>query len=285
MNSSRYNKYQTKELCSILGCTRDELIYITENIDSYYQEWNENKINKETGEYKKFKDGTIKKRTMRPSLNRLIEIQNAIKIKILSPISLQENVHGGIKKKSNITNAKEHKGKKYQFTTDLLNFYPGIKYNQVYRTYLSLGFSNHKAHWLTKLTTWKYELPQGTSTSPQIANLVFRITDDKLILLCNKHKITYSRYVDDLTFSSQRDFKPLIKEILSIITSDGFKINYRKTKYEGYQTITGIKVLNNFIDAPDKIKSKLKTEQILNPKIKPISNYVKNIRRTNRNMI
>jgi RNA-directed DNA polymerase len=282
MNSSRYNKYQTKELCKTLGCKIEELKSITDNIDSFYEEIITNKINKETGDKKCFRDGTIKKRILRPSIGRLKELQKIIKVKILDPIKLPDNVHGGIKKKSNITNAKVHQGKKYQFTTDLLNFYPGINNLLVYNVFLSLGFSNHKAHWLTKLTTWKYELPQGTPTSPHLANLVFLDTDYKIISLCKKHNITYTRFVDDLSLSSQKDFHSVIKEILEIITTAGFKINNRKTKYKGNQTITGINVFNNYIDASETIKSKLKKEKILNPKVKPISNYVKNIRITNK---
>jgi RNA-directed DNA polymerase len=151
----------------------------------------------------------------------------------------------------------------------------------VYTTFLELGLSNHFAHWLTKLTTWKYELPQGTPTSTHIANLVFLETDKIILALCEKHGLIYTRYVDDLTFSSQVDFKPLLNDILEIIMDGGYKINYRKTKYKGFQTITGIDVFNNFIDAPEKIKKKALAENQSDKKIKPYSNYLNSIRRTN----
>src|SRR5690606_32967363 len=102
-----------------------------------------------------------------------------------------------------------------------------------------------------KLTTWKYELPQGTPTSSHLANLVFLETDFRLIELCNQNNIVYTRYVDDLTFSSSICFKHLLNDILYIVISGGFKISYRKTKYEGFQNITGIDVFNNYIDAPE----------------------------------
>lgn len=204
MNSSQFKKSQLKHLCAILGCQTLELEYITTHINDYYKEWFEKKKSNETGDYKTYKDGTIKQRAIRPSLRKLKVIQSLIKDKILVPITLPDNIHGGVKGKNNVTNAKPHQGKKYKFTTDLQNFYPSIKHKQVYNTFILLGYSDHLAHWLTKLTTWKYELPQGTPTSTHIANLVFLETDKKLIELAERHNLTYTRYVDDLTFFLNR---------------------------------------------------------------------------------
>ena len=157
MNSLQFKKSQLKQVSTIIGSTPDEIEYIAEHIDDYYKEWFEKKVNKTTGDFKKYKDGTIKQRAIRPSLNRLKAIQSAIKNNILAPIPLPDNIHGGRKGRNNITNAKPHQGNKFKFTTDLQEFYPNIKSDQVYQTFLSLGYSNHFAHWLTKLTTWKYE--------------------------------------------------------------------------------------------------------------------------------
>ncbi|MGL5891314.1 MAG: hypothetical protein ACRC3B_15600, partial [Bacteroidia bacterium] len=115
-----------------------------------------------------------------------------------------------------------------------------------------------------------------------IANLVFLETDKQLFELCKKNKITYTRYIDDLTFSSQQDFRTLLDDILRIITSNGFKLSHRKTKYCGNQTVTGINVFLNKIDAPVGIIEKAKNELKTNAEIKPYSNYLSHIRKTNR---
>lgn len=282
MNSLQFKKNELKKLCSMIGFKPTQVEFITKNIDNYYKEWIEKKTDKKTGEPKKYKDGTVKERVIRPSLKELKIIQNNIKNKILIPIKLPDHIHGGVKKRSNITNAKPHQGKKYQFTTDLQEFYPNITSKRVYDTFCKLKFSPHFSHWLTNLTTWKFELPQGTPTSPHIANLVFLETDIKLIELCNKHNITYTRYVDDLTFSSQQDFRPLLNHILNIITSNDFKLSYRKTFYKGNQTITGIEVFLNKIDAPEKIKQKANIEIETKTEMKPFSNYLNNIQKTNK---
>lgn len=282
MNSSPFKKYELKKFYATIGFKQSEVESITDNLDNYYNEWIEKKIDKKTGDFKKYKDGTVKVRVIRPSLRELKRIQRRIKDKILIPIDLPTNVHGGVKRRSNITNAKPHQGNKFQFTTDLQEFYPNITSKRVYDTFLQLGFSTHFAHWLTKLTTWKYELPQGTPTSTHIANLVFLSTDMELIELCNKNNITYTRYVDDLTFSSQQDFSHLLNEILEIVTSNDFKLSYRKTQYKGNQIITGVNVFLNKIDAPKKIIEKAKLEIDNPPSNKPYTNYLESIRKTNR---
>ena len=170
MNSSQYKKNEFKKLCSIIGFKPTAVEQLISKMDTYYKEWVEQKTDKKTGDLKKYKDGTIKQRIIRPSLKELKIIQTNIKNRILAPIKLPDSVHGGVKKRSNVSNAKPHQGNKYQFTTDLQEFYPNINSQKVYDTLIGLNFSPHYSHWLTKLTTWKYELPQGTPTSTHIAD-------------------------------------------------------------------------------------------------------------------
>lgn len=282
MNSSRFKKNELKKLASLVGFKPQLIEHVIENIDNYYNEWVEKKIDKKTGDFKRYKDGTIKQRILRPSKGELKIIQTRIKNKILAPIELPEEVHGGVKKRSNISNAKPHQGNKYQFTTDLQDFYPSISSKRVYQTLIDLGYSHHFARLITKLTTWKFQLPQGAPTSTHLANLVFLNTDLALIHFCSKLGITYTRYVDDLTFSSQQDFSLYLNDILAIVQASDFNISYRKTRYKGSQNITGIDVLLHKIDAPKKIKEKAEIEKMTNSTSKPYSNYLSNIRKTNK---
>lgn len=281
MDITKYKHSQLKYLSSIVGSSPSELQILIDGIDDLYTERKEIKADKKTGLPKKYKDGTTKQRVIRPSNKRLKLVQSAIKTKILDHIPFPKNVYGGVKGKSNIQNAKCHQGHKYIFSTDLLDFFPSVNNTQVHKAFLRAGYSSHMAFWLTRLTTWKYELPQGTPTSTHIANLVMLEVDDLLIPFCEKYEITYTRFVDDLTFSSQKDFKHLINDLLEIIKSKGFKISYRKTYYKGDQVITGIKVLNNYIDAPDRIKEKAKLEKLTTARLRPYTNYVDRIRKTN----
>lgn len=281
MNSSQYKKSQLKLFCADIGSSPEKIEIIVKNIDSHYKEWTEKKPDKKNGGFKKYKDGTEKTRTIRPPSKELKKIQRRIKDRILSKIELPKQIHGGVKGRSNISNAKPHQGKKYQLTTDLQSFYPSVTHNMVYDTFLSFGYSNHYSHWITKLTTWKYQLPQGTPTSTHIANLVFLETDFRLIDFCNRNDLTYTRYIDDLTFSSSKCFKHLIDDLLGIVIQNGFKISFRKTKYEGNQNITGIDVFNNYIDGPQRIIDKANQEEWEKKDFKPYKIYLDNIRKTN----
>jgi RNA-directed DNA polymerase len=280
MNSSRFKKYQLKELCTLLK-TSPQIVYeVTSAPEKYYKEWEEIKVDK-TGKPKVYKDGTIKKRKISPPLEPLYSIQSKIKDLVFTPITLPPNIHGGVKRRTNISNAKPHQGNKFIFTTDLQDFFPSISNKQVNECLLSLGLSDHKAHWLSKLITFRYKVPQGSPTSSHIANLVFLKIDLALIALCEVNSIVYTRYVDDLTFSSQRDFRPLLNELLKVIIEGGFNISYRKTKYSGIQIITGINVFNNYIDAPKRIKDAAKAELTSDNPSKPFTHYVNRIKATN----
>lgn len=285
MNSSLsknelFKKSEFSKLCFILGFKRSEIRTLLDEIDKNYCQWSEVKKDKQD-KPKTYLDGTIKKRTFRNPSQLLKTVQKRIKTNIIDKVELPDNVHGGVKKRSNITNAKPHQGNKNLFVTDLQEFYPNINMNRVYKTFIDLGYSIHFAHWLTKLTTKNNELPQGSPTSTGISNLVFVNTDNKLNEICKVNFITYTRYIDDLTFSSQQDFSDKIQQILETIINDNFKISWRKTEYNGNQTITGIQKYLNKIDAPNHIIEKSKVEIETNSVFKPFTNYRKNILKTN----
>src|SRR5207253_493823 len=60
-------------------------------------------------------------------------------------------------------------------------------------------------------------LPQGSPCSPVISNLIAHVLDTHLVRLASRVGCTYSRYADDLTFSTNK--KPFPREIA--IASDG----------------------------------------------------------------
>ena len=55
---------------------------------------------------------------------------------------------------------------------------------------------------IAQLTCYEGVLPQGAPTSPIISNLICQILDYKIIELCQEYHLTYTRYADDLTFST-----------------------------------------------------------------------------------
>jgi RNA-directed DNA polymerase len=259
--------YKIKRLLYLLNCEIEVIDNIIKNIDEYYYI---KKIPK--------KNGNI--RTITPSVKELKEIQKKIKKNILDGFYYPEYLHGGIKKRDNLSNANTHKGKKYKFNTDLKDFYPSISNKLVYNMFINIGCSPDVSHILTKLTTYKGCLPQGAPTSSHISNLVFlKNVDNEIFEFCNLNNITYTRYIDDLSFSSQLDFKMLSIQILEIIKKYGFKINNRKTQYKiGPEIITGVKTNNNYLDTPRSQKDKLELNELSDNSRRGLENYEKRVK-------
>ena len=282
MNSSRFERQQLKQLALLLKCQPEEIQKICSDLKKYYGHNIITKEDKKTGLPVTYLDGTLKTRPINPSYGRLSVIQASIKNHIFRKIDFPGHINGGVKGKSNISNAKPHQGKKYIFTTDLSNCFPSITPKMVYAAFLGLKLSNVQARWLTKLTTYNYALPQGTSTSPYLANLCLLPLDKELLEISIQNNLTYTRYIDDLTFSSSQDFSRIIELIIETVKSFGLNVSRRKTVYSGSQNITGIDVFNNYIDAPNKMKKRARLED---NNFKPITNYVNRIRQTNKGVI
>ena len=199
---------------------------------------------------------------------------------------MPEYAFGGVKGKDNIQNARFHKGQKYVFQTDLKDFFPYITNKMVYKMFVINGFSPDVASLLTKLTTFKGHLPQGAPTSTTIANLVFAPCGDEIRSIAEREGLRFTTFVDDVTISSQHDFKNVVPEIMDTIQpakSRGFKISHGKTTYRsGITDITGVKMLNNSITVMDKLRVKIQAEDNMEtPRAKGMLNYSSRIKLLN----
>lgn len=240
---------------NIIGYDKDTVEKMTEHLGNYYSEREIPKLDK-NGKAKLNSDGSPAMRKINPSRGDLKKIQARIKRRLLDQIIFPACATGGVRGKSNVYNALKHLGKKNKFTTDLKTYFPSVSHKCVYHALVAAGFSCDVARWITKLTTFEGCLPQGTPTSTHLANLVFINADAQLLEFCKVNKITYTRYIDDLTFSSQGCFKKFVPKIIRIVQSTGFKINHKKTLYCPVQEITGILVKNNQLQVPKRIVEK-----------------------------
>ena len=252
---------QEKLLYAVLKTNKTELETVIQNKQSYYYTFP--KIKKDKKGNIVYENGIPKQRMINATRGRLNDFQNIIAKKILSTIKLPPNIKGGVKGSSNIANAKAHLGKHYKFKTDIKKYFPSISQDRVFKMFIDNGFSNKVSTLLTHITTNNYELPQGTPTSTAIANLVFIPIDNKIISFCSTNKLTYTRYVDDLVFSSSFDFKEKILDIIHFVISDGFRISIKKTIYAaGSLEITGVLTKQNITDATNEYKELVKDKTI-----------------------
>jgi RNA-directed DNA polymerase len=264
----------TFKLCQILKVKPKELNYLVDNIDMFYYLISNPKLGKD-GVQLKDKNGNLRTRDLYPSIALLKNVQRGIYRNVLKRIKLPSYAFGGIERRDNILNAKMHQGSKFFFNTDLRNFYPGISHTQIYQMFASRGFAPQTANILTKLTTYKGMLPQGTPTSPYLANLAFVNAGNELQEFAKLHNLTFTTFVDDITLSGKTDFQPLVNTIIDIITSKGFKISHNKTFYQtSMPKVTNVIVMRDGLRLSDSYKAKVDSfEDKETPQAKGSINY------------
>lgn len=125
-----------------------------------------------------------------------------------------------------------HCSAKWLVKLDVRNFFESIPEASVYRVLQKLGFESLIAFEMARLCTRLVDhemprkdssldfellppyviaqytqtqqghLPQGAPTSPMLANLVCRALDERLLVVAERYDARYTRYADDMAFSS-----------------------------------------------------------------------------------
>lgn len=177
--------------------------------------------------------------------------------------------------KNIVDNAKKHVGKNYVFNIDLKDFFHSFDRNRVKLALMDKPFNlnNSKeqlAFFISSLCTHpieidgekRYVLPQGSPTSPTLTNIICQKLDRRLNGLAKRFGAHYSRYADDITFSSDHNIYndlEFLNELKRIIEEDNLykfkdkiltigpqlKINEQKVRLQksGYrQEATGLVV-------------------------------------------
>lgn len=193
----------------------------------------------------------------------LRSIQKWILDNILNNLYVSEFAMGFCKAKSIVTNANVHLNKKCIVNMDLKDFFPSITQEQVFRIFYYYGYTIGVSNMLARICTYEEFLPQGAPTSPYISNLVCLRLDKRLSKMAERYKATYSRYADDITFSSNGDISNIVEAAEEIINSEGFKVNSRKTRVlfqHQRQEVTGLLVNGEKVRVEKSYLKKLKQE-------------------------
>lgn len=183
---------------------------------------------------------------------------------------------GFVPGKSIVDNAKQHVGQCYVYNIDLKDFFYSFDRNRVklgfmYAPFNLSGDLEPIAFMLASLCTHPFKvegeiktvLPQGAPTSPTITNILCVKLDRRLNGLAKRFNITYTRYADDITFSSPTNVfikVEFLEELHRIINNQKLEINFSKTRLQqkGYrQEVTGL---------------------IVNEKVNVNSRYIKQLR-------
>lgn len=190
---------------------------------------------------------------------RLRSIQTHILRKLLDLVPPHSAAHGFRRAHSCVTHASLHAGKRVVVRMDLKNFFTSISYARIHAMFGKLGYSSSVAAALARLCThrtplgvfsereitktipWQERhalrtphLPQGSPSSPALANLCAHRLDIRLDALANSLNARYSRYADDLTFSGEYELEQAMErfsiQVAAIALEEGFSVNTRKTR-------------------------------------------------------
>ncbi|WP_151748879.1 reverse transcriptase family protein [Acinetobacter lactucae] len=199
---------------------------------------------------------------------KLLKVQTFINEEILQNIITSKSSYAFSKGKGIKSCAQAHCGARWIFKFDLENFFYSINEAQVYTIFNSLGYTSLLSFELARICTttrlpvelskllkrgtfdpfnsinsytiynkncFLGVLPQGAPTSPMLSNLVAKSLDTVLKELASTYGLTYTRYADDLTFSTSMDLPKnlsigeLQRQIIQQIRKQGFKENSKKT--------------------------------------------------------
>jgi len=174
---------------------------------------------------------------------QLMQMHKTIAGTVSSVAVFPECVHGFVRRRSIVTNAKKHLGQRLLLHADIKNFFESITLDQVCSAFVSLGCRSEVAWILGRLCTLNGFLPQGVHSSPVLSNLVCRYLDADLMQLAAAHGCVYTRYADDITLSG--DMIPEPSNVENILHSHGFHLRDGKCRIQrrGYsQFVTGLSV-------------------------------------------
>jgi RNA-directed DNA polymerase len=191
-------------------------------------------------------------------------LQKKLSFILSSVVDSKHSAHGFVRGRSIRTNSRVHADKKYVFTIDLENFFPSINFGRVRGLFMAppFKFNAETATILAQICTFENSLPQGAPTSPVVSNILCRKIDQQLSRLARNYKCDYTRYADDITFSTAKETFPKSiaftlpdskephcgDELSRIISDSGFTINAKKVRLIErcrQQKVTGL-VSNEF---------------------------------------
>jgi len=180
---------------------------------------------------------------------------------ILRNVELPENIMGFVRGRGIHANANFHVGANNILNMDLKDFFPSVSIERVRSSFQSLGYDEVVANQLSEICTLDDCLPQGAPTSPSLANIAALELDRSLIDFARECRIKYTRYADDLTFSSKEFISEEFKDgIVSRIDNCGFSINKRKTRFCGHggrMEVTSL-VVNSHVQPPRQWRNKVR---------------------------
>jgi retron-type reverse transcriptase len=202
------------------------------------------------------KDGTV--RMVNDVREPLKTIQKGIHKKICLAVSYPPYLHGSLRKRSRLTNAREHLRSRILIGLDIEKFFDNVREELIHDVWSRFfRFPPEVAELLTKLTSHNGFLPQGAPTSSDLANLVFWERESQLVNRIRASGLRYGRLVDDISISgsehlSQSRINAVIGQVRHFATTYGLHIKNKKTDvaFRGSRQLVNNLLVNDRVAMP-----------------------------------
>ena len=245
-----------KDVADLLGVDYKRLCFLlyVKKTDRCYIEYS---IPKRRGGSRKINAPILKLRNLQRKLLRVLEGVYRVK----------PSAYGFVKEKGHVENAKNHLSKNLVLNIDLKDFFQQIHFGRVRGLFMSEPYKagEEAATVIAQIACYKGSLPQGAPTSPIISNMICSSLDTQLTRLAKKHRMVYTRYADDITFSTFNSSFPkeiayveddqvvIGDELRAIFDKNSFVVNNEKVFIRGKnrrQEVTGLTVNDKFVNLP-----------------------------------
>ncbi len=196
-------------------------------------------------------------REIKAPCRQLDVILTCVNVMLKAVYEPSDSAMGFTSGKSVLTNAQVHVGKNYVFNIDLKDFFPSIPQARVWKRLqlAPFNFTREVASVLAGLCCTHDDaadanvLPQGSPASPLLTNAICDNLDRRMRGVAKRFGLHYTRYADDMTFSSMHNVyqegSEFRQEIQRIIVGQGFRMNESKTRLQkagSRQEVTGLTV-------------------------------------------
>lgn len=239
-----------EDLAALLDVDAKKLVYYADQASSS-QTYTSFSVPKKSGGVRQIKAPVRGLKAIQRALNQVLQC-------VYEP---DRAAHGFVAERSIVTNASVHSGQKLILNIDLLDFFPSITAERVYALLINAPYDMEPdiVRTITRLCCPEGRLPQGAPTSPVLSNMVYSQLDVALSQLAITHECRYTRYADDITFSTAQPSFPDDLAIIShhprsvmvgdklsgLLLGYGFAINHRKVRMRTRmerQDVTGLTV-------------------------------------------
>lgn len=205
------------------------------------------------------KNDPLKKREIAHPAKELKMVQRWVLNEILPKFPVHDSAHAYEKNRSIKTNADRHAKNKYLLKMDFENFFPSINSNDFINIAKNkLEINEFDQYFLQQTLFYKksgvlgYVLSIGAPTSPMISNIVMYEFDEQVSKFCKERKVTYTRYADDLTFSTSQPnvlkvCEAFVEKLCKSSSRPNLKVNKKKTVHASTnmrRRVTGL-ILSN----------------------------------------